>query len=398
MSSSRVGSELSKIKGHKETKNEENTETQEGSKYRFVNPFSLFSFVQFPNTACSTDSRMDGVCYSEMECTEKGGTVDGTCASGFGTCCTFSAVCDSETSQNGTFFESPSTIPTVCSLMISTASESICQVRLNFQELELLDPDSTGRCMTDYIQITGGVSQSSLPSLCGTLTGQHVIYSAIPNFPARLSIVTGSTDTVTLTRKWKIQIIQYECDSPSIAPEGCLQYYTGITGNVSSFNWKLMDNRLDTADPKTFGNHLSNLQYSICIRRERGYCGIEWSTPNPPEDQAGYFSVSGQLSDTTSPITLTDADVKLGDTDCSSDYLLIPGGSGGTDPTSLPKDRFCGQALGYCSNAACDLVVGPVKSLVTPFTIGVFTDSQEDTADELNRGFALQYRQHPCLG
>ena len=30
---------------------------------------------------------------------------------------------------------------------------------------------------------------------------------------------------------------------------------------------------------------------------------------------------------------------------CREDYVLIPGGTGGTDPTSLPRDRFCGQVL-----------------------------------------------------
>ena len=25
--------------------------------------------------------------------------------------------------------------------------------------------------------------------------------------------------------------------------------------------------------------------------------------------------------------------------------MLIPGGTGGTDPTSLPRDRFCGQVF-----------------------------------------------------
>jgi hypothetical protein len=39
-------------------------------------------------------------------------------------------------------------------------------------------------------QVTGGVANSGkVPTLCGTLTGQHIIYSAIPSFPARLSVV-----------------------------------------------------------------------------------------------------------------------------------------------------------------------------------------------------------------
>ena len=33
------------------------------------------------------------------------------------------------------------------------------QVRLNFEEVEILDPDSTGACRTDYMHVTGGVSQ-----------------------------------------------------------------------------------------------------------------------------------------------------------------------------------------------------------------------------------------------
>ena len=38
------------------------------------------------------------------------------------------------------------------------------QVRLDFEEVELLDPDSTGACRTDYMHVTGGVSQVFLTS------------------------------------------------------------------------------------------------------------------------------------------------------------------------------------------------------------------------------------------
>ena len=43
-------------------------------------------------------------------------------------------------------------------------------------------------------------------------------------------------------------------------------------GNVSSFNWKLQDNM----NGQSFSNHLSNLRYNVCVRRESGYCSIEW--------------------------------------------------------------------------------------------------------------------------
>ena len=43
------------------------------------------------------------------------------------------------------------------------------------------------------MQVTGGVANSGgVPTLCGTNSGQHLIYSAIPNFPARLSVVVDN--------------------------------------------------------------------------------------------------------------------------------------------------------------------------------------------------------------
>merc|ERR1719391_779684 len=72
--------------------------------YRFLNPFSLFSIVNFPNSACMGSSGIEGTCYTASQCSSRGGSSDGSCAAGFGTCCTFSAPCDSETTQNGTYF------------------------------------------------------------------------------------------------------------------------------------------------------------------------------------------------------------------------------------------------------------------------------------------------------
>ncbi|XP_023329143.1 uncharacterized protein LOC111701897 [Eurytemora carolleeae] len=111
----------------------------------------------------------------------------------FGVCCVFSSTCNKETSQNTTYFSSPSTIPAVCSLMIRPLNDNICQVRLNFLTLNLEDPDISGFCRNDYLQVTGGVSQSGkIPTICGSNNGQHVIYSSVANFPARLSIVVNT--------------------------------------------------------------------------------------------------------------------------------------------------------------------------------------------------------------
>ncbi len=50
----------------------------------------------------------------------------------------------------------------------------------------------------------------------------------------------------------------------SLAPSGCLQYFTALLGSVKSFNFDGMI-------------HLANQRYSICVRMEPGFCTIEWS-------------------------------------------------------------------------------------------------------------------------
>ena len=226
------------------------------------------------------------------------------------------------------------------------------QVRLNFEEVELLDPDSTGACRTDYMHVTGGVSQvpicpisflfssflhQTLPTLCGSLTGQHIIYSAIPNFPARsftesliiciistsvilpvnqllqnlnrgtfgqfwvaflsyqvsgmitINLISGSqswqgaktwrhsqgstnsqircftthqSDKIwngNKNRKWRIQILQYECNHPAIAPEGCLQ-----VGKVDLIIWNIYTD-LNACAENSVTRKFTHTDVSTCL-------------------------------------------------------------------------------------------------------------------------------------
>ena len=50
------------------------------------------------------------------------------------------------------------------------------------------------------------------------------------------------------------------------AEEGCLQYFTGVSGQIKSYNY----------DPGA-GLQLSNQDYSTCIRMERNFCGIQYT-------------------------------------------------------------------------------------------------------------------------
>ena len=47
---------------------------------RFFYPFSLFNIVQFSNEECDSSTGLKGTCYTGTECSELGGTKDGSCA------------------------------------------------------------------------------------------------------------------------------------------------------------------------------------------------------------------------------------------------------------------------------------------------------------------------------
>lgn len=79
-------------------------------------------------------------------------------------------------------------------------------------------------------------------------------------------LMTIITSDAPFPRSWRIRTTQIECGSISKADTGCLQYYTGVYGRVKSFNF----------DPIA-GLHLSNQDYSICIRTERNFCGIQYT-------------------------------------------------------------------------------------------------------------------------
>ena len=94
-----------------------------------------------------------------------------------------------------------------------------------------------------------------------------------------------------------------ECSSLRLPPQGCLQYLTGATGTVSSFNYRAgctshpcthLQNQLYTVinSPKrlplilplitfygkckVFSFHL----FKICVRQESGYCVVGWRDEN----------------------------------------------------------------------------------------------------------------------
>ena len=92
------------------------------------------------------------------------------------------------------------------------------------------------------------------------------------------------------------------------APPGCLQYHTGTSGTIESFNFD-------------GGVHLANQYYSICIRTEEGYCEIAY---------------------TKTTFSLSSGNTVEGD-DCTEDYLIIP--DNGKD-----NNRRCGNRFSSISS------------------------------------------------
>lgn len=45
--------------------------------------------VRYQNTACSNADQESGTCLADAECSRRAGTNIGSCANGYGTCCSF---------------------------------------------------------------------------------------------------------------------------------------------------------------------------------------------------------------------------------------------------------------------------------------------------------------------
>ena len=208
---------------------------------------------------------------------DRSGVAQGACAGGFGVCCTFSVACGGATYENSTYLTTDIT-SSVCRYKVCKCNPLISQIRLDFTTFELAPPFTCGGsgssvvctttdgpligdCIYDTFTVTspGG---NAPPVICGFNTGQHMY---IPASDLCNSVVIKMDMDFQYTRLWDIKVTQYEGGQhPNmVAPPGCLQWNYGTLGTVQNFNFK---------DSDSF--HLSSQKYSICWRRERGYCAL----------------------------------------------------------------------------------------------------------------------------
>jgi hypothetical protein len=318
---------------------------------------------------------------------------------------------------------------------------STCQLKIDFTEL-IIQPPLLGSCSFDKMFIN---ANGKYPILCGENTGHHMyldvkgrastdlnivlekleqhLYECpdkfgifMPNNLEKLSPTerqsskypsvnlanAGNLPTASFStrRAWKIKVEQLSCgcSTSTAAPDGCLQYYTGISGSVKSFNYDHVgcysnDQVCDPANVGTcdlfagFTGHLNNLDYTVCIEQEYGFCGTEYYQAM----EIGSFSLTN-----TTDLSESSYDERIygsaNGAHCSSDYLIIPGGHCKNERNHYSSDRFCGNALGV------EGLKQPIISYSKPFLFRVKTDADELTKsiDYLNRGFHMNYHQLPC--
>ncbi|XP_063236070.1 uncharacterized protein LOC134538576 [Bacillus rossius redtenbacheri] len=345
----------------------------------------LFTVVQFANQGCAAASGDNGTCLTAAECDSRGGTASGPCAGGYGICCVFLATCGQMTSQNCTYFvnrgfPSPQTATGSCQLTINKAHPDICQYRLDFDQFVVAGPEAVNHvCSSDQFIVSGG---GRAPAICGTNTGNHMYVDAGagPSNPVTLTMVTSGP---SLARTWKIKVCQIPCSALYRADDGCTQFFTGVSGQIKSYNY----------DPGA-GLQLSNQDYSSCVRAERNFCGIQYSScPDPVNNRTQAFTLTGNTRQ--GPVAASVG--TLGPNSCTSDWLIIPCASnvGRVQPagSSTCVDRLCG---GTFNTEAGSLTPSAVVSTVRPFRLVYHTNSVEAPADVGNRGFCLNYVQQPC--
>merc|ERR1711963_235015 len=361
-----------------------NSEQTDDNSQRNSKVLPIFQVVRFPNDICViSGGTKKGTCYTAEECSNKGGTNGGSCASGFGVCCVFSAGCGSVSSENCTYFEVNGANSGDCNARICKCSSDICQMRLDFTNFVISGPSTistsigkivggsvgaTGKevsqkttCATDSFSISNA---PSVPTICGTLTGDHVYFDTT-NDCHDLSFNFGQSaiGTTIPTRAFTIKVSQISCfDSVNRAPPGCTQWYRGNsgTGQLKTFNFDQ-------------GIHLANQNQIMCVRRESGNCRICWYTAADTDVQ-----LSGKNTKTAKGVTKPSSCCGYGADGMQTagvyDCLIIPGALKAADNAEAPsKNCGGGKGLVTVTNEASKTIC----SKATPFRLEFISDAYE---------------------
>lgn len=228
---------------------------------------SVFQIIKFKNEACPATSGDTGLCYTEAECTSKGGVASGSCASSFGVCCVFTiSECDGVVTEDNTYITNPDypnpSPAGMCMFSVNKCDSGICQFRIEFEDVMLSGPDQ-GDCTNDTLTFSGfdDVSMKVVPmTLCGILSGQHM-YVSVKDVTDASKIVFNIVSDMAM---WKIKVDQIACtETALLAPRGCLTYATEAAGSLTSFN-----------NDGGNGELINNQNWAHCIMDMDGFCDV----------------------------------------------------------------------------------------------------------------------------
>jgi len=362
----------------------------------------MFQVVRFPNDACdSDDNSKNGTCYTKEECSERGGTESGTCASGFGVCCINTIHCGDTTKENTTYFESQDVKDGDCRVKVCKSEEGICQIRLDFITFSILGPstdtatiakelngiqsesgtqevNARTQCNDDSFSVSSPGNPAP-PVICGYNTGEHMYVDA-SDACLTMNFHLGESGS-TFQRTWNVRVTQFKCDYENLAPSGCTQYYfnpEGDEGIVTTYNYN-----------NGQGMHLAQQRQTICIRREENKNTITWSAAMDTD-----FQLTGDTGAAGASVPSASSKCcgygKAGDDATGYDCAMIPGGIA-NDPASPPNtvnwEEFCGGKLDTTRT---------ITSTFLPFMIIFNSDNfeagQANNKVEFSKGFKLSYK------
>lgn len=182
-----------------------------------------------------------------------------------------------------------------CVYSIQPYSSDVCQLLIEFQRFEIQPPiyDEAN----NVLECEDSLSIGDF-TLCGDNTGQHLyvpfnVAQGVSEIPLTFDLPSRWASSV-----WRLLVTQLECpakpkkrsqsfmpfvngnnlqnlrtiftshsnaDLDLLAPHGCHQYYTQMTGDMKTFNYK--------ADGSSY--YLPNMNYVICIKPTVGANMIE---------------------------------------------------------------------------------------------------------------------------
>jgi len=256
-------------------------------------------------------------------------------------------------------------------------NDNICQLRLDFQTFSGFATSGTtaGTCSDTFA--AAGQTGSNPPNICGTNTGYHM-YVEFGSSSTDSVTVTNTYASTTSAKTFNILARQIACDAIWKAPTDCVQYFTGLSGSVYSYNF-------------AGGQMLASMVYNNCIRTEKGYCAIQWkeSSTTPPDS----FGLGAAIASANAAGVLNA---------CPLAYIAIPNLSqdGITPLTTSPvttgawQSQACGTNFGIEQTGSA--IASPLVSRTQPFVMGVYSVTGTALTAGTVTGFNMEYLQLPC--